>query len=202
MHIYGAPVYYRKELEDGRVLRRRVFYLQEASELEGLGWERGNKPKEEESDTQTEPQEQEEPDPAPSPEPAAEEVLVPGVEDDTFEADEQIEEKQPTELEFMSKAELIEYGRKIGAPVSASMNKQAIVDTLKKAEPRFLYPDKWAPPKKAKRFDRITAPDGSEWIFDQPRLEDGRYEHDDPTTPEFESALTWMPFEEVDGSDV
>jgi hypothetical protein len=48
-------------------------------------------------------------------------------------------------------------------------------------------------PSPAKRFDRCVAPDGSEWIFDQPRNLDGSYASDDETTEAIESRLAWYP---------
>ena len=46
-------------------------------------------------------------------------------------------------------------------------------------------------PRPAKRFDRWKAPDGSEWIFDQPRNPDGSYASDDEGTEIVESRLDW-----------
>ena len=40
---------------------------------------------------------------------------------------------------------------------------------------------------------RYTAPDGSEWVWDQPRNELGQYMQDNPDTEEVESALQWIP---------
>jgi hypothetical protein len=48
-------------------------------------------------------------------------------------------------------------------------------------------------PSPAKRFDRHVAPDGSEWIFDQPRNPDGSYASDDESTEVVESKLAWYP---------
>jgi len=206
MHVYGYPVFYTKTDENGKTRRRRVYYLQEVTELEGMGWEREGAPDESghEEDAVAAPaldEDGEGNEPAETgdaPLDEVGEVLVPEIEDEITPAAEVTPVEKPTELEFMNKSELIEYGRAIGAKVSISMSKQAIVDTLQKSEPRFTYPEGWAPPKKAKRFDRLTASDGSEWVFDQPRLKDGRYEHDDPETPELESALAWLPAGIVD----
>lgn len=48
-------------------------------------------------------------------------------------------------------------------------------------------------PPSPQRFDVFTAPDGSQWIYDQPRAADGTYLADDPETEEVESALQWIP---------
>jgi hypothetical protein len=53
----------------------------------------------------------------------------------------------------------------------------------------------WDWPENPQRYQQWTGPDGSEWVFDQPRLEDGTYAPDDPGTPEAESALQWLPVE-------
>lgn len=42
------------------------------------------------------------------------------------------------------------------------------------------------------RGDRWRAPDGTIWIYDQPRNPDGTYRSDDPSTPQRESALGWQ----------
>jgi hypothetical protein len=46
-------------------------------------------------------------------------------------------------------------------------------------------------PSPARRFDRYVTPDGSEWIFDQPRNPDGSYASDDESTEIVESRLDW-----------
>lgn len=51
----------------------------------------------------------------------------------------------------------------------------------------------WEWPEAAERFDVFTAPDGSQWIYDQPRNADGTYAQDDPETEEVESAMGWFP---------
>lgn len=56
----------------------------------------------------------------------------------------------------------------------------------------ITYPEGWDPPEVASRFDTYTAPDGSEWVLDQPRNADGTYMADDPETEEVESALGWF----------
>lgn len=61
------------------------------------------------------------------------------------------------------------------------------------AGPRQL----WEWPENPQRFDEWTGPDGSEWVFDQPRVEDGTYLADDPATEVVESALQWLPVEVV-----
>jgi hypothetical protein len=50
----------------------------------------------------------------------------------------------------------------------------------------------WEWPEYPERFDLFTAPDGSEWIWDQPRAENGTYLADDPDTEEVESLLRWV----------
>lgn len=57
------------------------------------------------------------------------------------------------------------------------------------AGPRQL----WDWPENPQRGDLWTGPDGSEWIWEQPRAEDGTYLADDPATPAVESALQWLP---------
>lgn len=48
-------------------------------------------------------------------------------------------------------------------------------------------------PENPERFTEWTEPDGSQWIFDQPRdPSTGRYLPDDPTTEQVESQLTWV----------
>ena len=51
----------------------------------------------------------------------------------------------------------------------------------------------WDWPENPQRGDRWTGPDGSEWVWDQPRVEDGTYLADDPETEVVESALQWLP---------
>jgi len=51
----------------------------------------------------------------------------------------------------------------------------------------------WDWPENPQRGDQWTGPDGSEWVWDQPRAEDGTYLADDPETEEVESALQWLP---------
>lgn len=53
----------------------------------------------------------------------------------------------------------------------------------------------WDWPEDPERGDEWTGPDGSLWVWDQPRAEDGTYLADDPATPEQESALQWLPME-------
>jgi hypothetical protein len=55
------------------------------------------------------------------------------------------------------------------------------------------FPEGWDPPDAPARFTTYTAPDGSEWVYDQPRNADGTYASDDPETEEVESALGWQP---------
>jgi hypothetical protein len=55
----------------------------------------------------------------------------------------------------------------------------------------------WDWPENPARGDEWTGPDGSEWVWDQPRAEDGTYLADDPATPAVESALQWLPVEVV-----
>lgn len=43
------------------------------------------------------------------------------------------------------------------------------------------------------RFDEWEAPDGSLWVYDQPRNGAGQYLADDPETEAVESALRWLP---------
>jgi hypothetical protein len=219
MHIYGHPVFYVKQAESG-LRRRRVFYLQEASELEQMGWvldgeskpepEPGPEPEPEsdpqldpdlEPDPETEPEPEPEPEPElePEPEPVAEPEAADRVEEEAEVAEAAVEPvpvaEEAASVEFMTKAELIQYGRRVGAKVSPSMNKQALVDAVSKESGLPQFPAGWNPPARPKRFDRYEAPDKSEWIFDQPRLEDGRYRFDDPQTEEIESALGWFPYE-------
>lgn len=51
----------------------------------------------------------------------------------------------------------------------------------------------WEWPEAPARFQRWEAPDGSEWVWDQPRAGDGTYLADDPATEQSESALQWLP---------
>ena len=51
----------------------------------------------------------------------------------------------------------------------------------------------WDWPENPQRFQQWTGPDGSEWIWDQPRLSDGTYAPDNPATEAVESALQWLP---------
>jgi hypothetical protein len=53
----------------------------------------------------------------------------------------------------------------------------------------------WEWPESPTRFQPWTAPDGSRWIYDQPRNELGQYLADDPDTEPVESALQWLPVE-------
>jgi hypothetical protein len=51
----------------------------------------------------------------------------------------------------------------------------------------------WQWPENPARFDPWEAPDGSLWVYDQPRNPDGTYIADDPDTEVVESALRWIP---------
>lgn len=51
----------------------------------------------------------------------------------------------------------------------------------------------WNWPENPQRFQQWAGPDGSEWIWDQPRLSDGTYAPDDLATEAVESALQWLP---------
>lgn len=52
----------------------------------------------------------------------------------------------------------------------------------------------WEWPDNPERFQRWTGPDGSEWVWDQPRdPATGQYLPDDPETDAVESALQWLP---------
>lgn len=51
----------------------------------------------------------------------------------------------------------------------------------------------WEWPEVPVRHERWQAPNGSWWVWDQPRAADGTYLADDPATPESESALRWLP---------
>jgi len=53
----------------------------------------------------------------------------------------------------------------------------------------------WAWPENPERGHEWTGPDGSRWVWDQPRLADGTYAPDDLSTAEVESALQWLPVE-------
>jgi hypothetical protein len=54
----------------------------------------------------------------------------------------------------------------------------------------------WQWPDAPVRFQQWTAPDGSEWTYDQPRdPATGQYVTDDPATPESESAMQWLTVE-------
>lgn len=47
-------------------------------------------------------------------------------------------------------------------------------------------------PENPARFDEWVGPDGTVWIFDQPRAADGTYLQDDPATEKVESAMHWI----------
>jgi hypothetical protein len=55
----------------------------------------------------------------------------------------------------------------------------------------------WDWPESPERFEQWTAPDGSLWVWDQPRAADGTYLADDPATEAVESVLQWLPVEVV-----
>ena len=61
--------------------------------------------------------------------------------------------------------------------------------------PEFVNGLGWAWPVDPQRGDEWTAPDGSQWVWDQPRAADGTYLADDPVTEAVESALRWLPVE-------
>jgi hypothetical protein len=68
--------------------------------------------------------------------------------------------------------------------------------------PEFLAalagpPESWSWPENPERFEQWTAPDGSLWVWDQPRAADGTYLADDPATEAVESMLQWLPVEVV-----
>ena len=46
--------------------------------------------------------------------------------------------------------------------------------------------------RQPRRGERWRAPDGTIWIYDQPRNSDGTYRSDDPSTPQSESARSWQ----------
>lgn len=50
----------------------------------------------------------------------------------------------------------------------------------------------WLFPVDVSRGYYWTAPDGSRWVFDQPRNIDGTYATDDPATAESESTMRWL----------
>lgn len=50
----------------------------------------------------------------------------------------------------------------------------------------------WQWPVNPQRGDQWTAPDGSQWVWDQPRDGLGQYLADDPGTEVVESALRWL----------
>lgn len=56
----------------------------------------------------------------------------------------------------------------------------------------------WLWPENPARFDEWTAPDGSVWVWDQPRGADGKYLADDPDTEDVESALRWLLITEAE----
>jgi len=58
-------------------------------------------------------------------------------------------------------------------------------------------PESWSWPENPERFEQWTAPDGSLWVWDQPRAADGTYLADDPATEAVESMLQWLPVEVV-----
>lgn len=55
----------------------------------------------------------------------------------------------------------------------------------------------WDWPENPQRYQQWTGPDGSQWVWDQPRAADGTYLPDDPETEAVESALQWLPVEVV-----
>lgn len=60
-----------------------------------------------------------------------------------------------------------------------------------------VMPMAFSPTESPARFDEWTAPDGSVWVFDQPRDAQGQYVVDDPETEVVESALRWQLVLEV-----
>lgn len=50
----------------------------------------------------------------------------------------------------------------------------------------------WSPPSHPTRGQTFLAPDGSRWVYQQPRDPDGQFRSDDPVTPEDEAAFTWV----------
>lgn len=46
--------------------------------------------------------------------------------------------------------------------------------------------------RQPRRGERWLGPDGTIWIYEQPRNSDGTYRSDDPITPQSESALRWL----------
>lgn len=57
----------------------------------------------------------------------------------------------------------------------------------------FPKPQGWNPPMDPSRGQIYQAPDNSLWQWEQPRNSLGQYVADDLSTPEIESALTWIP---------
>lgn len=51
----------------------------------------------------------------------------------------------------------------------------------------------WQWPNAPARFDEWESPDGSLWVYDQPRNSAGQYLTDDPETEVVEYALRWIP---------
>jgi hypothetical protein len=56
----------------------------------------------------------------------------------------------------------------------------------------------WLWPEAPARFDEWSAPDGSRWVWDQPRGVDGQYLADDPDTEDVKSALRWLLITEAE----
>jgi len=55
----------------------------------------------------------------------------------------------------------------------------------------------WAAPVNPPRYTHYEAPDGSIWVWDQPRGPRGQYLSDDPDTFVVESAMQWLRKSEV-----
>lgn len=51
----------------------------------------------------------------------------------------------------------------------------------------------WEWPENPVRYQRFTAPDGTVYVFDQVRNDDGTFMADDPATEVVESAQQWLP---------
>lgn len=87
------------------------------------------------------------------------------------------------------RAEIYKVGPYYAGPVDPQFN----ADGTPYGQPEPTPEVNWEWPDAPERFDTFTAPDGSEWVYDQPRAEDGTYATDDPATEVVESALQWLP---------
>jgi hypothetical protein len=88
---------------------------------------------------------------------------------------------------------------RVGPYYTGQIDPQFNADGTPYGQPPEPEPEpEWEWPETPARFEPFTAPDGSQWVWDQPRGPDGTYAQDDPDTEAVESAMRWVRVTEDD----